>query len=97
MKTSLLGSTAAMVSDKMNAIAPFQTPVPERMTDSVPVRKGRSVLGLRCKPLKTVRIGVVGLGRGRGAVTRLSQIEGTEIIALCDLIPERLSAGSKCI
>lgn len=46
--------------------------------------------GFAAPKLETVRVGVVGLGmRGPGAVERLSKIEGVEIKALCDLIPER--------
>ncbi|MDR2916355.1 MAG: Gfo/Idh/MocA family oxidoreductase [Tannerella sp.] len=97
LQTSLLGGTAAMVSGKMNALAPDQTSVSDQIADNVPVRKGKSVLGLKCKPLKTVRIGVVGLGRGGGAVARLSQIEGTEIIALCDLMPERMEKSQNVL
>ena len=62
-----------------------------------PPAKGKSVLGLRCKPISTVRIGVVGLGRGGGAVNRLSRIEGTEIVALCDLNPERIKNSQKTL
>ncbi len=41
--------------------------------------------------LDVVRVGVIGLGmRGPGAVDRLSKIEGVEIKALCDLIPDRV-------
>jgi hypothetical protein len=47
--------------------------------------------GYAAPKLSTVRIGIVGLGqRGPGAVDRLSKIEGVEIKALCDLIPERV-------
>jgi predicted dehydrogenase len=53
-------------------------------------RKGKSVMGLRCKAIPEVRIAVIGLGRGSGAVERLTQIEGTRIVALCDLIPDRI-------
>lgn len=51
----------------------------------------RHVLELRAAPMDTVRIGMIGLGyRGRGAVIRLSQIEGVSIKALVDVVPERI-------
>jgi predicted dehydrogenase len=53
--------------------------------------KGKSVMGLACKPLETVRIGIIGIGmRGSDAVRRLLQIEGTKIIALCDMVPAHI-------
>ncbi len=46
--------------------------------------------GYAAPALEKVRVGIVGLGmRGPGAVRRLSFIEGVEIKALCDLMPER--------
>ncbi len=58
----------------------------------------QSVLGLATEPLDTVRIGIVGLGmRGPGAVNRLSYIEGVEINALCDLLPERVESAQKIL
>ncbi|MBW3469681.1 Gfo/Idh/MocA family protein [Arthrospiribacter ruber] len=50
-----------------------------------------NMCGFAAPKLETVRVGVIGLGqRGPGAVDRLSKIEGVEIKALCDLIPERV-------
>ncbi len=47
--------------------------------------------GYSAPKLDKVRIGFVGLGnRGPGAVERMSNIEGVEIIALCDLLPDRV-------
>src|SRR5690606_1154108 len=41
--------------------------------------------GYRASKIENVRIAFVGLGnRGKGAVDRLTYIEGTEIVALCD-------------
>ena len=49
-----------------------------------------NMCGFAAPKLPTVRIGFVGLGsRGPGAVERMSFIEGVEIKALCDKIPER--------
>ena len=47
--------------------------------------------GYSAPKLDKVRIGFVGLGnRGPGAVERMSNIEGVEIVALCDLLPDRV-------
>ena len=62
----------------------------------VPARPAgqQNVLGLTAEPIETVHIGVVGLGmRGSEAVNRLAQIPGAEIIALCDLLPDRVEAS----
>ena len=51
------------------------------------------VLGLAVAPVKTVRIGFVGLGmRGPSAVIRFCQIPGVEIVALCDYEEGRAEA-----
>ena len=51
----------------------------------------KSVLGLRCAPMERVRIGFIGVGaRGRFAVERMSDIEGTDVVAVCDFIEENL-------
>ena len=56
----------------------------------IPARQGKSMIDFSCDPIKTVRIGVVGLGRGGGAVFRMARIEGTHIVAVCDLTPRRI-------
>ena len=54
--------------------------------------------GFAAPKIETVRIGIVGLGmRGPGAVDRLSKIEGVEIKALCDLLPERAEKAKKSL
>lgn len=52
--------------------------------------------GYAAPKIETVRVGIVGLGmRGPGAVNRLSKIEGVEIKALCDLLPERVEKAKQ--
>lgn len=99
-KASLAGGASALVGAHVQAAEPQAPSVNspfQLQEDTTPCRKGKSVLGLRCKPLKTVRVGVVGLERGGGAVSRMSQIEGTEIVALCDLTPDRVAASQKVL
>ena len=51
----------------------------------------QSMLGFAADPIEHVRIGLVGLGdRGSGAVRRLPFVEDATIVALCDLLPERV-------
>ena len=58
----------------------------------------KSVMDLKCEPLQTVRIGLIGLGmRGMGAAGRLMNVEGVEITAVCDIIPERVSKAQKIV
>ena len=51
----------------------------------------QDVIQLVTPKLETVRVGFIGLGmRGPGAVERWTHIPGTQIVALCDLLPERV-------
>ena len=50
----------------------------------------KDVLSLALPKMKTVRIGLVGLGmRGPGAVENFSLIPGVEVVALCDFEKDR--------
>lgn len=52
--------------------------------------------GYAAPKIDKVKIGFIGLGmRGPGAVSRMSFIEGVEIKALCDKLPERATAAQK--
>lgn len=56
------------------------------------------VLKLTAPALDTVRVAFVGLGmRGPGAVERWSQIEGTDIVALCDIEESRVDSTQKIL
>lgn len=51
------------------------------------------VIALTAPKMDTVRVGFIGLGmRGPGAVARFTHIPGTKVVALCDLLPERVNA-----
>jgi len=49
------------------------------------------VLELRAEAIDTVRVAIIGLGmRGKGAVHRMTFLEGVEIVALCDLVEKNI-------
>ncbi len=50
-----------------------------------------SMLGFAAKPIEKVRVGIIGLGmRGKGFARRLTLIEGSEVVAICDVLQENL-------
>ena len=56
------------------------------------------VIELRCKPIDTVRIGIIGLGmRGSDAVDRLPYVDGIKIVALCDVVPANVERAQKIL
>lgn len=98
LRRSLAGSAAIVVGKDLGTVNPVAVEASELQGEETsPRARGKSVLGLRCKPFSTVRIGLVGLKRGAGAVERLVQIEGTEIVAICDLNPERIANSQKTL
>ena len=53
---------------------------------------------MRCAPIETVRVGIVGLGvRAKRAVMRMMHIEGCEITAICDLVPQNIEEAREII
>lgn len=77
-------------SESFTAKKVFETPVrPAGQKD---------VLELRCDPIDTVRMAIIGLGmRGSGAVYRYNFIEGAKIVALCDVVPEYVERAQKML
>jgi len=58
----------------------------------------QDVLQLRCDPLPVVRVAFVGLGmRGRHAVERFTQLEGVEVVALCDKVPAHVERAQRTL
>jgi predicted dehydrogenase len=59
---------------------------------------GKSVMGLRTEPLSKVRIGLIGLGmRGADTLERLLEVDGVEITAICDVLPDRVEKCKKVV
>ena len=59
------------------------TPTPTRAAGQT------DVLQLTADPIPVVRVGVIGLGmRGLSAVSNMAYMDGVQIVALCDMLPE---------
>jgi len=66
------------------------------VTKNLKLVGGGSMQNYADKPLKTLRVGVIGLGmRGPGALHIFAIIPGVEIVALCDKHPERIALEQK--
>lgn len=80
----LFGASSAMALDFEN--------LPKQANKGLKRVQSFNMCGFAAPKLDVVRVGIVGLGmRGPGAVDRLSKVEGVEIRALCDLLPERVA------
>jgi predicted dehydrogenase len=98
IKKTILGSLAAGAVGSMPGMMQGCTKGNAgKETPPVRNRKGPSVMGFRCDPIAEVRVAVIGLGRGQGAVDRLANIEGTRIAALCDLQPQRIAEAQEIL
>lgn len=77
---------------KTEGLSALVVPSPERPAGQ------QDVIELTAPKLDTVRVGFIGLGmRGPGAVERFTHIPGTKVVALCDLVPERVEACQKIL
>ena len=58
----------------------------------------QSAIRMACEPIDTVKVAFVGIGgRGTGAVSRYTKIDGVKIVALCDERAERVEANQKML
>ncbi len=85
---SLFVSVFAVAQSSKMIMTP-EPPRPQGQTDA---------LELACEPIPTVRVGFVGLGmRGADAVRRFMYLEGVEVTALCDIVPDRVTESQKVL
>ncbi|MDR0814815.1 MAG: Gfo/Idh/MocA family oxidoreductase [Bacteroidales bacterium] len=61
------------------------------------VRKGKSVMGLRCDPIPEVRVACIGVSRGHTHLTSIANIEGAKVSVICDLLPEKIASAQKTL
>ena len=88
------GLNKAYASDNM----PFEEPnLPLYIKNKGQTHEQRfNMSGFAAPKISTVRVGIIGLGqRGPSHVQRMSMLEGVEIRALCDLLPEKAEAAKK--
>ncbi len=77
-----------------------EAPGPKMISTPVPARPAgqTDVLKLTADPIPVVRVAFIGLGmRGPGAVNRMAQIDGVEIVALCDVRQEQVEKVNKTL
>jgi hypothetical protein len=71
-----------------------------KSTPAFPIshRQEFNMHGYAAPKLETVRVGLIGVGsRGSGTVQRLASIEGVDIKALCDLIPDNANSARESL
>ncbi len=100
-----IGSIAGVSALSSNLLPSCKTTAPEVTSALDNIKQQASIVrnqkfnmsGFAAPKLDVVRTGHIGLGRGSGHVSSVSLLEGVEIKALCDLIPEEVERTSKRI
>ncbi|MBP8791450.1 MAG: Gfo/Idh/MocA family oxidoreductase, partial [Breznakibacter sp.] len=90
----MCGILSACVSNTANnkQACLIETKVPARPAGQ------QDVLLHRVDPIPVVRVAFIGLGmRGPGAVNRMTNIPGVEIVALCDVVQENTEKVNKML
>jgi len=63
-----------------------------------PAAGQQDMLAFAAEPIDTVRVGFIGVGmRGSGAVRRFTFLDGVEVKALCDLLPENVAKSNRIL
>ena len=95
---SVVGAILLSTSEKKEKVVEPYKIVNNRIICHTPERPAgqQDMLQFAAEPLDTVRVGFIGLGsRGKGGPKRWSQIEGTKIVALCDLSQENINKAQE--
>ena len=93
MRQSTIGRIACLASAAALLAACCGPKEVKVIRTEVPARPAgqEDVIGLRTDPIDTVRVGFVGLGaRGSFAVYRYTNVPWTRLVALCDVLPEKV-------
>lgn len=82
--------TSVLAQPRVKLVKNSKSPIIETV---VPVRPAgqKDMLQFAAKPIPVVRVAVIGLGmRGPGAVQRMINIPGVEVVALCDVLEKNV-------
>ena len=89
------GALSEFVPEKNNSAGNLEDRNPDRGKSHT---QHFNMSGYAAPKLDTVRAGFIGLGnRGPAHLDQVSKIEGVDIMALCDLRPEKVNAAAKII
>ena len=95
LKKAVLG--AGVVSTGLISCTPSRKEEPKASGNELK-KQLFNMSGYAAPKIDVVRIGFIGLGsRGPGAVQRMSQIEGVEIVALCDKLTDRVQKAQETL
>ena len=90
---SLLGTFASVKATASNLSG-----IGDKLSSRLQGSQKFNMCGYAAPKLETVRVGFIGLGsRGPGHVSNISLLEGVEIKALCDIVPEEVEKTKKRI
>ena len=89
LEATALGGAAMLVGGA--------APAPADVSDA-PATGAQSMIGVPFEPKKRIRMGIIGLGgRGSGVLHDFLGVEGVDIVALCDVIPDKVTRSQDAV
>ncbi|MEZ0326414.1 MAG: Gfo/Idh/MocA family protein [Fimbriimonas sp.] len=77
------GATAAVASTQFSRLA--------EASEADPTSEAKSMINVPFERRDKVRLGIIGVGgRGQGVMSDFMGVEGVEVRAICDIVPDRL-------
>jgi predicted dehydrogenase len=95
-----LGAAAALAAGRVLSPAPLFASTPAWRADLVPpAPQGQArMLGVPFEKHATVRLAVIGTGlRGRSVLREFLAVEGVQVTALADIVPDKAARGAKLV
>jgi Oxidoreductase family, NAD-binding Rossmann fold len=94
LKNSAASSAGVLVADRLLS-ADAKT---EPKAEASPKHSSGTMMGVPFKARERVRLGIIGVGgRGSSLLRDLLAIDGVDVKAICDLVPEKVARAQKAV
>lgn len=94
MKSAALGATGLAIGTTAHA----QDDLEQGSLHALQTGSRQSMVGVRFQPKDEIRVGIIGVGgRGTGLLSDLLEVKGARVVAVCDIVRERVVRAQRMV